>query len=222
MKVLLIEDNQRLVERINHKLRHWFTIESVESGHAALEAVTSSTYDTLLLDINLPDINGLEVCRKIRDMAIDVPILVVSGESGAQTKTALLDAGADDYMTKPFELSEMRARIDALLRRRHRLPSSDIYEAKDLIVNIAKRTVSRGGTEIILRKKEFDILTYLVIHKGRVLTRESILNYAWGNNKPAWVGSVDVHIKYIRDKVERPFDSPVIRTVYAIGYTIDD
>jgi len=184
-------------------------------------AATAHPFDAVLLDLGLPDMNGLEVCRRLRKISPDMPILIITGVDDISSKVELLDAGADDYLTKPFDAQELRARINALIRRRPRLPSISAVTAGDLKLDPSKRTVARAGVPITLRRKEFDILEYLVINKGRVLTRDMIVSHAWTSTSSSWTGSVDVHIKHLRDKVDKPFDYPLIKTVYAVGYMLD-
>jgi len=221
MKVLVIEDNPRLAERIKNHLQRHYLIELAASGDDAISIAATQTIDIILLDLGLPDMNGLEVCQKIRELNISAPILILTGTDDVLTKVELLNAGADDYMTKPFDTAELKARINALERRRDRSPVEDNLKAQDLILNPAKRTVTRNGKEVILRRKEFDILEYLLKNKGRVLSRQMIINHAWISTSAAWTGSVDVHIKQLRDKIDRPFPVPIIKTTYGVGYSIN-
>ncbi|MDB5180279.1 MAG: DNA-binding response regulator [Candidatus Saccharibacteria bacterium] len=221
MKVLVIEDNPRLAERIKNHLHKLYLVETAHTGDEAIAIAITHTVDIILLDLGLPDMKGLEVCQKIRELGVVAPILVLTGVDDTIQKVELLDAGADDYMTKPFDADELKARINALERRRHRLPPDNKLEAIDLIMNPAQRTVSRSGQEIQLRRKEFDILEYLLKNKGRVLSRQMIINHAWTSSSATWTGSVDVHIKQLRDKVDRPFSTPIIKTTYGVGYSVE-
>lgn len=221
MKVLVIEDNPRLADRIKNLLQKYYLIELAESGDQAISNLTSQTTDIVLLDLGLPDMNGLEVCQKIRELNISTPILILTGVDDTSTKVQLLNAGADDYMTKPFDANELKARINALERRRDRSPFEENLQAQDLTLNPASRIVTRNGIPVKLRRKEFDILEYLLKNKGRVLTRQMIINHAWISTSTAWTGSVDVHIKQLRDKIDRPFHVPIIKTTYGVGYSID-
>jgi DNA-binding response OmpR family regulator len=221
MKVLVIEDNPRLADRIKNLLQRNYLIELASSGHEGISIAASHTADIILLDLGLPDMNGLEVCQKIRELNITAPILVVTGMDNILSKVDLLNADADDYVTKPFDANELKARINALERRRDRTPPEIDLKAQDLVLNPAKRTVTRNGVEVNLRRKEFDILEYLLKNKGRVLSRQMIINHAWVSTSAAWTGSVDVHIKQLRDKVDRPFPIPIIKTTYGVGYSIN-
>ena len=221
MKVLVIEDNPRLADRIKNLLhKHWL-VDVAFSGDEAISAATSQAIDVILLDLGLPDMNGLEVCKKLRELNVDCPILVLTGVDDKLSKVELLTAGADDYMTKPFDPGELKARITALSRRRMREPFQEKLYVADLVLDPGKRTVMRNGTPIDLRKKEFDILEYLLKNKGRVLSRQMIINHAWTSTSATWTGSVDVHIKQLRDKVDKPFPIHLIKTSYGVGYSID-
>jgi len=221
MKVLVIEDNPRLAVRIKEQLRKWYIVETALSGDEGLHNVASDSFDIVLLDLGLPNTTGLEVCKQIRLLSNDLPILIVTGIDSTESRVELLDSGADDYITKPFDISELRARINALARRRVRSESTDIITIGDLVINPSKRNVIRSGQNITLRRKEFDILEYLASHPGRVMSRQMIINHAWASTSTSWTGSVDVHIKQLRDKVDKPFAYPLIKTSYGVGYYIN-
>ena len=221
MKLLVIEDNPRLAVRIKQQLQRWYIIETASSGDEGIRLASTHTFDLVMLDLGLPDTPGLEVCRAIRSLSADIPILIVTGIDTTKSRVALLDAGADDYITKPFDLSELRARINALTRRRVRNESSPIITLGDLTIEPSSRKVIRAGIEVLLRKKEYDIFEYLALNAGRVLSRQMIINHAWTTTSTSWTGSVDVHIKQLRDKVDKPFNYPLIKTLYGVGYMVD-
>ena len=221
MKVLVVEDNPRLSERIKHHLRKHCLVEVASSGDEAIAIANSQPSDVILLDLGLPDMPGLEVCQKIRELGIATPILVLTGNDATLSKVELLNSGADDYMTKPFDAGELIARVNALERRRSRNAPEEVLTLEDLILHPAKRTVARTGIDIKLRRKEFDILEYLLKNKGRVVSRQMIINHAWVYTSVTWTGSVDVHIKQLRDKIDKPFSTHLIKTVYGVGYSID-
>lgn len=221
MKILVIEDNPILSARMKQQLQKWHLVESAFTGHEGIEMLTHEEFDLVLLDLGLPDVDGKTVCEHIRAYSLSIPILVVSGRAGAPSRVDLLNSGADDYLGKPFEPSELRARIDALARRKARSDSIEMLQAGPLRMWPSSRRVEREGQEIILRKKEFDILEYLIRNQGRIMSREMIVHHAWSSNSKSWVGSVDVHIKQIRDKVDRPFKDKLIKTSYGIGYMVE-
>lgn len=218
MKLLIIEDNPRLSARMKQQLQKWYIVEVANTGHEGLRLASTDLFELILLDLDLPDTPGLEVCKQIRKLTNETPILVVTGIDTLESRVELLDSGADDYITKPFDTSELRARINALARRSNRSASIPLLTLGDLVIDPASRKVLRNQTPIILRRKEFDILEYLVINAGRVLSRQMIINHAWPESSTSWTGSVDVHIKQLRDKVDRPFSYPIIKTSYGVGY----
>lgn len=222
MKLLLVEDNRRLAERITYHLRKSYTVDVVETGEDALEKVQFVEYGVILLDLGLPGMSGLEVCRNMRRLKVNNPILVLTGNSDMTDRIDLLNAGADDYVTKPFNTDELRARIAAVGRRQTRSHIRSIIEYRDLKMDVDQHKVSRCGIDIILRRKEFDILEYLIINKGRIMTRAMIMDHVWSAHTNSWTSTIDVHIKHLRDKVDRPFDHAYIKTAYGLGYKIDE
>lgn len=221
MKLLVIEDNPRLAGRLRQQLSKWYTVDIANSGDKGLQHITAGAYDCVLLDLGLPDAPGLDICKAIRDITKEVPILVVTGIDTTASRVTLLENGADDYITKPFDFLELKARINTLLRRRARADNTPLIVVGDLIIDPARRTILRNSVPVTLRRKEFDILEYLALNPGRVMSRENIVNHAWSSTSSGWVGSVDVHIKQLRDKIDKPFPYPLIKTVYGLGYTLN-
>lgn len=221
MKILVIEDNPRLADRIKRQLQKWYIVELARSGNEALQLASLHTYDIILLDLGLPDMPGVEVCKHLRNLSVDVPIMVVTGVDSTISRVELLNTGADDYISKPFEPSELLARISALIRRRGRSENNTTITIGDLTISPSSRKVTRAGQQIILRRKEFDILEYLALNRGRVMSRQMIINHAWESTNATWGGSVDVHIKQLRDKIDKPFGYPLISTTYGVGYMVD-
>lgn len=160
------------------------------------------------------------VCECVRSAEVVTPILVLADEDDVLSRVTLLDAGADDYLLKTCHKDELRARVAALLRRSRRRYVNRIITVGGLTLDVTKRAVYRNGLKLSLRRKEYDILECLVLNRGRVMTRENILDYAWGFDSDRWNNTVDVHIKYLRDKIERPFGEKVIQTVHGTGYMI--
>jgi len=222
MKLLLIEDNPRLAERISYHLRKSYVMDTVNTGKDALDKVQSVEYGVILLDLGLPDMSGLEVCEKMRDMNVNNPILVLTGNGDMADRVKLLNAGADDYVTKPFNTDELRARIAAVGRRQVRSHIRSLITYRDLIMDVAQHKVSRAGVDISLRRKEFDILEYLITNSGRIMTRDMIMDHVWSSHSNSWTSTVDVHIKHLRDKIDRPFESAYIKTAYGLGYRVDE
>ncbi|HSW37685.1 MAG TPA: response regulator transcription factor [Candidatus Saccharimonadales bacterium] len=223
MKLLLIEDNEALVKSLRDFLGKTWKIDTVSSGQEGLERIRSGNYDVIILDLNLPDMNGQEVCKAARQAMVTTPILVLSGSIEPGTKVSLFKCGADDYVTKPFNASELQERLLALLRRGH-LDTANPYLLKvdSLILDPLSRQVKRSGKKIVLRRKEFDILEYLIRNRGKVVSRNMIMDNVWEADSDSWNNTVDVHIKYLRDKIDRPFKSQLIKTAHGVGYTISD
>lgn len=220
-QLLLIEDSRDIALALSQALATSYSVTLASTGSAGLKLAKNETFDLIILDLSLPDINGEEICGELRRNGSTVPILVLTGESGVMSKIRLLDAGADDYLTKPFSLGELKARLRVLERREQAAPA----EASQLTVGTLtldkdKYVVERDGQLIRLRRKEFALLECLMLHPDTVVTRSALGNYAWqGSDKP-WTNTIDVHIKHLRDKVDRPFDEPVILTVHGIGYKL--
>ncbi|HSX01982.1 MAG TPA: response regulator transcription factor [Candidatus Saccharimonadia bacterium] len=222
MKILFIDDNQLLIESVKARLGSTYIIDFADTGHEGIEQARTVEYAAILLDLGLPDMDGLEVCRELRRANLATPILILTVKNDPATSVQLLNCGADDYLTKPFNGEVLRARIAALLRRGKELRQEKIIGVGDLTINLTRRQVSRSGVSIKLRRKEFDILEYLITNRGRALTRSMILEHAWEAGTEGWNNTVDVHIKHLRDKIDRPFGRPLIKTAYGIGYMVDD
>jgi len=222
MKILYIDDNLLLVDSVRKHLQSTYTIDAEHTGRDGIEKARTVDYGAILLDLGLPDMNGLEVCKAIRTAGITTPVLILTIQKDPLTSVTLLNWGADDYLTKPFNGDVLKARITALMRRGQTLQDEKIIRIDDLTVNISRRQVWRSGVKISLRRKEFDILEYLANNHGRILTRSMILDHVWESGKEGWNNTVDVHIKLLRDKVDRPFGKSLIKTAYGIGYTLSD
>lgn len=222
MKILYIDDNRLLIESVKKSLHKTYSIDSESTGREGIEKARSINYNAILLDLGLPDMNGLEVCRAIRSANIVTPVMILTVQKDPSTTVKLLDCGADDYLAKPFNSDVLRARIAALLRRAPELHNERIITVDDLTVNITRRQAVRAGITIPLRRKEFDILEYLITNKGRVLTRSMILDHVWESGTEGWNNTVDVHIKLLRDKIDRPFGKSLIKTAYGVGYMLND
>jgi DNA-binding response OmpR family regulator len=222
MKLLVIEDNRSLADSLKRHLGKTFVVDICRNAQDGLKQAFSGNHDLILLDLHLPDGNGLDICRNLRAAAIATPIIILSAAGDIPSRVTLLNAGADDYVTKPFSIAELRARLNALLRRAPNATGEGVIKVQDLIIDPGRRQVSRAGVHIVLRRKEFDILEFLVRHRGKAVSRANIVDHAWDTGKETWHNTVDVHIKHIRDKVDRPFAKPLIKTAYGIGYMIDD
>ena len=222
MKLLVIDDNLALVRSLKDFLGKDFVIDTERTAKEGLRQAITNSSDVIVLDLGLPDGSGSDVCQQIRAANVTTPILILSGVSSVQSRVDLLGSGADDYLVKPFSLAELRARLFALTRRVPTEYGGTILQHGDLVMDLGKRQVYREGKEIMLRRKEFDILEFLIRNKAQAVTRTMIFNHAWESDKDRWHNTVDVHIKHLRDKVDRPFGTPLIKTAYGIGYVLND
>jgi DNA-binding response OmpR family regulator len=221
-RLLLIDDDRNIARALALALRNTYAVDIAGDGERALALAEGGRYAAIILDLNLPGLTGFEVCRHLRDGGLDRPILVLTGESQVITKIKLLDAGADDYLTKPFSLGELKARLRAVLRSRspvRHLPRR--MSACGLLLDRRTHAVMRDGVSISLRRKEFALLECLMEHAGSVVTRAALIRHGWQGAEQPWTNTVDVHIKYLRDKLDRPFDTPIIQTVHGLGYRLN-
>ncbi len=220
-KLLLVEDDRNIARALALALRNNYSVDIMPTGTEALARARSEQYAVIVLDLNLPDIPGLNVCQQLRGRGIECPILILSGESQVLTKINLLDAGANDYLTKPFSLGELKARLRALARSREprrQLPQQ--LSVGDVLLDRRTHIVTRDGRSITLRRKEFALLECLMEHAGGVVTRPALVRHAWQGAEDPWTNTIDVHIKYLRDKLDRPFGQPIIQTVHGLGYRL--
>jgi len=223
MRLLVVDDNHSVAEALERALEATYDVDVCFGGRQAMSLASTIKYDAILLDMDLPDMNGRAVCEELRARLITVPIVVLTGNATTSTKIAMLDMGADDYVTKPFDINELRARLRAVIRRAAQREEaiSEPLVVQDLQLDPAKRTVRRKDVDIQLRRKEFDLLEYLMRNSGRTVTRTMIVNNVWNERDEVWTNSVDVHIKCLRDRIDRPFSSKLIRTIHGVGYKLD-
>jgi DNA-binding response OmpR family regulator len=237
-KILLVDDEAILVETIAYNLEQaGYMVITAADGASALEAVRRETPDLIVLDIMLPEIDGLEVCRQLRreDSTAHIPIMMLTARTDEIDKVVGLEVGADDYVTKPFGRRELLARIRALLRRTDYPSASDERRAPEadqevprttrelvvgpLSINLAGRRINCRGQDMELQPKQFDLLTYLVRNRGTVLTRDQLLHNVWGYDYAGDTRTVDVHIRWLREKLEEdPANPKLIQTVRGVGY----
>jgi DNA-binding response OmpR family regulator len=222
MKLLIVEDNHLLATSVRSNLKATFTVDIASNGSKGIDLATATEYGIIVLDLGLPDMDGQQVCRTIREHGVNTPILVATGEKDPTHCIRLLDCGADDYITKPYNIDVLQARIRALLRRNLPLSYNAVTQFGELTLDTQTRQAHRSGKYLDLRKKEFDILEYLLQNRGHVVTRTMIHDHVWESDQEAWNNTVDVHIKYLRDKVDKPFAEPLIKTVYGVGYMVDN
>jgi DNA-binding response OmpR family regulator len=223
MHILVVEDDQRLarlLKRVLTEERH--TVDLVHSGESGLDLGLSGGYDLVILDLMLPDLDGIQVCRRLRAESVSTPVLMLTARGAVEDRVAGLDAGADDYLVKPFAMEELLARVNALLRRRDRVPDmATVLQVDDLILDLLRREVRRAGRLIELTPKEFALLEYLMRNPGMALSRTQIIDHVWRYDLDAVSNVVDIYIHYLRSKVDRGFERRLIKTVRGVGYKID-
>lgn len=222
MKLLVVEDNDGIVLALYKALATTYKVDTAGSIRSALKKVQASVYDCLILDINLPDGSSLKICEEVRSRGLMTPILVLSGMGDTHNKVTFLDSGADDYLTKPFDIEELKVRLRVLLRKPGTPANHHRLTVGDLVLDRVRQKVKRNGQPIELRRKEFALLECLMQNSGVTVSRTTLGVYAWENSYDFMTNTVDVHIKYLRDKVDRPFAAPLIRTVHGLGYKIDN
>lgn len=220
MKILLIEDDKNMLSFLKNNLKHsGFSINASLTGQNGLNLALNVNHDLIILDLNLPDISGFEICQKIRQAKLMMPILILSGEDKTSSKTLLLDSGADDYLTKPFCFTELIARINALLRRPANI-SENIIKINDLEVDIKKQKVKRNGQEISLTRTEYLILELLISKKGSIISRGEIMEKVWDEEADIFSKAIETHILNIRNKIDKNKKIKIISTITGRGYKI--
>jgi DNA-binding response OmpR family regulator len=221
-RVLIIEDEPGIALALYKALKlSGYHVDTAKTGASGLRKANNKQFDIILLDLGLPDMSGLVICKQLREDGISVPIVILTAENDVSTKVSLFDAGANDYVTKPFSVDELKARIRACLREPQLEANREDLVAGELTLRADGRTVERCGLAINLRRKEYAILEYLMKHAGTPVTRVSLLQYAWGGGEEGWTNTIDVHIKHLRDKVDRPFGESLIKTVHGVGYKLE-
>jgi two-component system, OmpR family, response regulator len=221
-RLLLIEDDPRIVSFLKPGLKaESYSVEVARDGREGLDMARSGEFALIVLDHMLPGLNGLEVCARLREEGCQSLILMLTAKDRLEDKIAGLKGGADDYLTKPFAFGELIARIEALLRRKGETErGTTILRVADLSLDLTAKAVWRGQRQIDLTPKEFALLAYLMANAGTVVSRQNLLSNVWGLNFDPGTKVVDVYIRYLRLKVDRDGDSPLIRTVRGFGYTM--
>lgn len=222
MRILVVEDEKDLNNIITkHLKKNNFSVDSVFNGEEALEYLDYGTYDLIILDIMLPKVNGYEVIKKLRENKNETAVLMLTAKDSIEDKIKGLDLGADDYLIKPFDFGELLARIRALVRRKYG-NTSNTMEIDDLCIDIAKKTVVRGGKNIELTGKEYEVLEYLIQNKGHVLSRDKIRDSVWDYGYEGESNIIDVLIKNIRKKIDIGNSKQLIHTKRGLGYVLKE
>ena len=222
-KILIVEDAIKLARFLELELMHeGYNVAKTHDGREGLRMALQPDISLVVLDIMLPVINGMEVCRRIRQTS-DKPIIMLTAKDDTIDKVMGLDLGADDYLTKPFAIEELLARIRSILKRRNRSATrSRLLNAGELVIDLEKYQVSYRQQPVELTKREFDLLKYLVENRNIVLTRDEILREVWGFDYTGDTNVVDVYIRYLRSKIDQRFNASLIRTVRGVGYILED
>ncbi len=222
MTILVVEDEIKITRFIKKGLEmEHYTVDTAYDGKEGYEKAAINNYDLIILDIMLPEMNGIEVCETLRKDKIETPIVMLTAKDMVEDRIKGLDAGADDYLTKPFAFGELLARIRALLRREKTVKSTKL-EVGDLIMDPATHEVFRGGKEIALSSKEYRLLDYMMRRPNHVCTRTMIGEHIWGYNFTDDSNVIDVYISYLRKKIDSGFSKKLIHTVRDVGYKIQD
>ncbi|MGZ4269752.1 MAG: response regulator transcription factor [Solirubrobacteraceae bacterium] len=222
MRVLVVEDEPRMAGLIRRGLREdGHAADIAQRGEDALWMAQATSYDAVVLDVMLPGLSGIETCRRLRDAGVWAPVIMLTARDAVADRVAGLDAGADDYLVKPFSFAELLARLRALARRGG-VERPAVLEAGGLRLDPAARHVSRGATAIALSPREFALLELFMRHPGEVLTRQRLLDHAWDSAYENRSNVIDVYVRYLREKVDRPFGTSSIETVRGVGYRFAD
>jgi two-component system alkaline phosphatase synthesis response regulator PhoP len=219
-RILLVEDEPGLVMTLSDRLTsEGYSVESVRDGEMGLDRASAGGFDLILLDVMLPRKNGFDVCRDLRQRGVNTPVLMLTARGQLVDKVVGLKLGADDYLTKPFEMMELLARVEALLRRAPAVISPDTYQFANIQVDFRRAEVVRDGTPLELSAKEFQLLRYFIEHREATLSRDELLNEVWGYDAMPTTRTVDVHVAWLRQKLEpNPKHPQLILTVHGLGY----
>lgn len=228
-KILVVEDEKKIARLLKLELEHeGYEVDTVETGREALEKAKQEDWQLILLDVMLPELSGIEVLRRLRAVDSSTPVILLTAKKTVSDIVSGLDLGANDYITKPFQIEELLARIRASMRTRNALEDrqgegeTDEIILGDLRVNLKTRDVVRDTAKIELTPKEYDLMVYLLRHKNQVLTREQIIEAVWGYDHYGDTHVVDVYILYLRKKMDQGFDKRLIQTVRGVGYTMKE
>jgi len=222
MRILLIEDEVKTVQSIKQGLEeHQWDVDVAYDGTMGFQLASREPYALIISDIILPGLNGLDLCRKLRQAGVQTPILMLTALGTTDDKIVGLDAGADDYLIKPFEFRELMARVRALTRRTNSLtPSTNLLRIADLELNPDTKTVVRAGTEITLTAKEFQLLEYFLRHQGRVISKVELAEKLWDLTFDTGTNIIEVYINFLRKKIDRDFEPKLLHTQIGMGYVL--
>ena len=221
MRALVVEDDATIADFVGRGLREaGFAVDQTPDGESGLRAALQSPYDVAIVDVMLPRRDGLSLIDELRRRKIATPVLILSARRSVDDRVRGLQAGGDDYLTKPFAFTELLARVQALLRRSTQSAAPTTLTFEDIEIDLLSRRVTRAGRDIELRPREFALLEYLLRHAGRVVSKTMILSHVWGYQFDPQTNVVDVLVSRLRDKIDRPFDRKLLHTVRGVGYVL--
>jgi len=222
LKILIVEDNKQILNSIYKEVKNHFEAEKCEDGEEALYMIKKGIYDLIILDLMLPNLNGIDILKEIRKNEIDTPVLILTAKEELDDKVKAFTLGANDYLTKPFYMEELIARIYAILRTNGKLSDKNSLEFKDLHLDLSKRRVFINNEEIDLQNKQFGLLEYFLLNKGTILLKEQIYDRIWGMESDATIEIVEVYISNLRKKLGKYGYDKYIKTKRKVGYMFDD
>lgn len=222
MKILLVEDERKTIQFLKKGLEeHGYEVDSAEDGKTGKDLAFKNTYHIIITDVIMPELNGKELCRDLRQAKIDTPILMLTALGETDDVVDGLDSGADDYLSKPFEFKELLARIRSLTKRQPRQLDTQL-RIGDLVMDINKKSVVRAGKNIDLTSKEFSLLEYLLRNQGRVVPRAELAKHVWNVDFDTGTNMVEVYVNYLRKKIDKDFESKLIHTQFGMGYILKE
>ncbi len=221
MRALLVEDDPTIAEFVGRGLREaGFAVDHASDGESGLDLAVGEPYDVAIVDLMLPKRDGLSLIEELRRRRIATPVLILSARRSVDDRVRGLQTGGDDYLTKPFAFAELLARVQALVRRATRSAEPTTITVEDLVVDLLSRRVTRGGTALDLRPREFALLEYLMRNAGRVVSKTMILSHVWDYTFDPQTNIVDVLVSRLREKIDRPFEKKLLHTVRGVGYVL--
>ena len=223
MRILLVEDDKKIALFVKTGLKEaGFAVDHVVDGEDGLHLALTEPYDLAVIDLMLPTVDGLTIIKEMRDHDINTPVLIISAKRSVDERVEGLQTGGDDYLIKPFAFTELLARVQALMRRSSRSSSTAEFTVADLTLNLYSRKVFRAGREIGLQPLEFSLLEYLMRNSGRVVSKTMIMEHVWDYNFNPQTNVVEARICYLRDKIDKEFDTKLIHTVRGVGYVLKE
>ena len=221
MRALLVEDDATIADFVVRGLREaGFAVDHVPDGEVGLTTATQQAYDVAIVDLMLPKRDGLSLIETLRTRGVTTPVLILSARRSVDDRVRGLQAGGDDYLTKPFAFAELLARVQALVRRATRSPEPTTLTVADVVMDLLSRRVTRGGKTLDLRPREFTLLEFLMRHAGHVVSKTMILSHVWEYNFDPQTNVVDVLVSRLREKIDRPFEAKLLHTVRGVGYVL--